>query len=117
MPPLQTRLSLLELLDTLDRTHRIYKTTIVHAPAADKYGWGSLSDLAALTATQAQTVLDRMAQAGEWDATLPEPTPDLSKNLAGRIRERREANARDAVIEDWRKTQARPASRPSARLH
>jgi hypothetical protein len=102
MMPEQVRSSLTELLRILNNANLDCKNAIIQAPGVDRFGLGFLGDLAGFTAVQTQRVLEQATGKTGWDATLPELTPDLSKNLAERMRARREALARQEVIPGYR---------------
>jgi hypothetical protein len=102
MMPEQVRFSLTELLRNLHSANLECNNAIIQAPGIDRFGLDFLGALTGFTAVQTQRVLEQATGKSGWDATLPELTPDLSKNLAERMRARREALARREAIRGYR---------------
>lgn len=102
MMPELVRSSLTELLRNLHNANRECNNALIQAPGIDRFGLDFLGALTDFTAAQTQRVLEQATGRTDWNATLPELTPDLSKNLAERMRARREALARQEVIRGYR---------------
>ncbi|QBB69343.1 hypothetical protein ELE36_02555 [Pseudolysobacter antarcticus] len=93
--PIQFRPILIDLLDSLRRVSRIYRSTVLYAPTyVEAPGWDALCALAERTAAQTHRILDdTTAEQRGMDCELRPPVPTMSDHLGEKIRARRALSA------------------------
>jgi hypothetical protein len=88
--PIEFRPVLLDLLRSLHRVSRIYRSTVLYAPTyIEAPGWDALCDLAERTAAHTRRILDDSGQPRGMDCDLRPPTPAMTQDLEEKIRARR----------------------------
>lgn len=92
--PIEFRPVLLDLLRSLHRVSRIYRSTVLYAPTyVEAPGWDALCDLAERTATQTHRILDDRGEQRGMDCDLRPPTPAMTQDLGDKIHARRALRA------------------------